>query len=395
MSRRARAARLLAASLAGLLAALAALAAHAQTSFAETWARPEAGRARLVQAIEEHRRFVVAGGWPEVSDGPKLQPGDAGPRVSELRLRLGFAGEPGTFDGTVAAAVRAFQERHGLLADGVVGRATLAALNAPADRRLAQLRLALARWDRLPIRPGEDAVVVNLPAMRLAAIEGGAPALEMRVVIGRPDWPTPEFSSAFTMVTFSPTWTVPRRIAASEVEPRARRDPAYLARNGIEVVDQAGRSLGYDLGAVKSAGVPYMLRQRPGDANALGRVRLTAPNPYDVFLHDTPARSLFARPARAFSHGCIRLERPLDLARWLLADQPRWDDDAVGDAISRPEPLPVPVTRRVALHVVYLSAWVEPSGMVHFRPDIYGSDKAMSDRIAAPPAPSGDCRAES
>ena len=367
--------------------------AAAQTSFAETWAQPDASRARLVLAIDDFRRVAAAGGWPTLPDGPKLELGDVGPRVATLRQRLGLPDGAMPFDETVEAAVRAFQERHGLASDGVVGRATLAALNTPAEQRLDQLQLALARWDLLPVRAAEAAVVVNLPAMRLAAVENGTAALEMPVVVGLPSWPTPEFSSVFTTVTFSPTWTVPRRIAAAEVEPKARRDPSYLARSGIEILDQAGRPLGYDLGAARAAGRPYLLRQRPGDSNALGRVRLTAPNPYDVFLHDTPAKALFARPARAFSHGCIRLGRPLDLARWLLADQPQWDDDAIRAAISRDAPLPVPVTRHVALHVVYLSAWVEPSGTVHFRPDIYGSDEAFRRRIAPAGGQSGDCRA--
>ena len=368
-----------------LAATLWAVAAGAaELDFARAWAEPEATRSRLAAAAEDYRRLAGWGGWPRVPEGPKLQAGDEGPRVAALRRRLGLPQLPPLFDAVLEQAVREFQERHGLAVDGVAGVQTMAALNVPAQERLAQIELALERWRRLPLEPGQDFVLVNIPAMQLAAVAGGTPVLEMRVVVGRPDWPTPEFSSTITTVTFSPAWTVPTTIARREVEPRARRDPGYLARSRIEVLDRSGNSFGTDLAAARASGAPYLFRQRPGDDNALGRVRIGAPNRFDVFLHGTPAVSLFAQPARTFSHGCVRLERPLELARWLLADQPRWDEAALAAALARDEPLQTAVTRPVKLHLVYVTAWADSSGSVHFRRDIYGSDAAFRAALAAP-----------
>jgi murein L,D-transpeptidase YcbB/YkuD len=344
----------------------------------------------LAHAAVAYRSTLEAGGWPLVPAGPKLQLGDDGERVRALRARLGLSGSA-HFDAALEAEVRRFQQRHGLVDDGVVGQATLAALNVPIEDRIAQIERGLERFDRLPPL-GQAYVVVNIPAMLLAAVERDEPVLQMRVVVGRPDWPTPRFSSAFTTVTFSPEWLVPPNIAAQEIQPRALRDPGYLARNGIELVDGIGRSLGYDIRAALASGARFRFRPRPGDDNALGRVRLAAPNPYSVFLHGTPQGGLFDRPLRAFSHGCIRLERPLALARWLLADQPQWNDAAIAEATARAQPSVVPVTRSAMLHLVYMTAWADPSGSVHFRPDIYKADSGLRGERLVSATISGDCQ---
>jgi murein L,D-transpeptidase YcbB/YkuD len=370
--------------------AMSAAAQAAALDFAEVWANPIASRDRLAHAAVAYRSILDSGGWRLVPDGPKLQLGDDSERVRTLRTRLGLSGSA-RFDAAVEAEVRRFQERHGLVDDGVVGQATLAALNVPIAERLAQIERGLERFDRLPPL-GEAYVVVNVAAMLLAAVERGEPVLQMRVVVGRPDWPTPRFSSAFATVTFSPEWLVPPSIAAQEIQPRALHDPGYLARNRIELVDGSGRPLGYDIRAALASGVRFRFRQRPGDDNALGRVRLAAPNPYSVFLHGTPQGSLFNRASRAFSHGCVRLEQPLDLARWLLADQPQWDDPAIAEATAGAQPTVVPVTRPAMLHLVYMTAWADPSGLVHFRPDIYKADSELREERVARANASGDCQ---
>lgn len=367
--------------------ASSAAPARDDVGFARIWADPAGSRPRLSQAADGYRTLLREGGWPRVPEGPALRAGDRGAGVRALCARLGLPPSE-RFDPAVEDAVRAFQVRHGLAADGVVGPATRAALNEPLEGRLAQIERAVAQFNRLP--PLDAAyVVVNVPAMLLAAVENGAPVLQMRVVVGRPDWPTPPFSSRFTTVTFSPAWIAPWNVAATEIEPLALRDPGYLMRNGFEILDAAGRSLGHNIRNAAESG-SYVFRQRPGDRNALGRVRIAAPNPHNLFLHGTPATRLFRRASRAFSHGCVRLERPVELARWLLADQPEWDDEAVAAATARDEPLMAPVTRNVALHVVYMTAWADLSGAVHFRPDIYGWEKAGGQESAplAPGCPS-------
>src|SRR5690606_23593420 len=235
-------------------------------------------------------------------------------------VRLGRAGSPDIYDPALEVAVREFQRDHGLRDDAAVGPGTRAALNVGADERAEQIELSMERLRWLPANLGRRHVRVSIPAFELAVVQEGRTALSMRVVGGRPDWRTPIFSARMTSVVLSPYWNIPASIAEAEVLPRERREPGYMARNGIRWVgDAAGGT---------------RLRQDPGPLNPLGGVKFLFPNPYNTSLHDTPSRHLFAEPMRAFSHGCMRVEKPLEMAEYLLGPL-GWDREEIRAGMAR------------------------------------------------------------
>ncbi len=336
----------------------------------------------LKKALAQSREIAVLGGWPAVPAGPTLKPGEKSERVAALRTRLEASGElqPATpppsqtlesdlFDPALETAVKAFQEKHGLDTDGAVGPATLEALNVTAADRVRQIEINLDRWRWLPRDLGERHVIVNIAGFSLDVVEAGAPVLSMRVVAGKPTSRTPMFSGTMTSVVLNPYWNVPPGILKNEVLPRLAGDPGYLARQNMERVPGGG------------------VRQRPGPNNALGKVKFLFPNRFNVYLHDTPSRSLFSRAVRTFSHGCIRVEKPLDLAEYLLKDDPAWTRERLekvmgGDRKERwvriPNPLPV--------HLAYWTAWVDAAGVTQFRKDVYGRDTPLYTATSEPSA---------
>jgi murein L,D-transpeptidase YcbB/YkuD len=351
---------------------------------------PQPGYARLRQALARYRRLAAAGGWPAIPDGPPLQRGEHSERVVALRSRLRVTGEfarpagkgkdETLFDEAVERAVRAFQRRHGLETDGVVGSATLAALNVPAPMRVRQLVQNLERWRWLPRDLGQRHILVNVPDFILHLVENEQSRLTMRVVVGKPSWPTPVLSATMTHMVLKPEWRVPVSIAREEILPRLRQDPAYLVQNNMRVwyVGSNGtweiNPRTVDWPKVPAKNLPYMFRQEPGPKNPLGDIKFVFPNRFDVYLHDTPSRTLFTKPDRALSHGCIRVEKPFDLAEHVLRHNPQWTRERLSTAVTKstsrtvllPEPLPI--------HLTYRTAWVDEEGVVHFRTDIYGHD---------------------
>ncbi|MBL8704889.1 MAG: L,D-transpeptidase family protein [Rhodospirillales bacterium] len=330
---------------------------------------------RLSQALDAYRAIEARGGWPTVGDGPTLEEGMADARVPALRRRLAASGdlspEAGreAYDGELAQAVRRFQARHGLAVDGRVGRETLASLNVSAAARTWQLERNLAGWQALP-ELGAAYVQVNVAAMLLDAVDGGEVKLRMPVVVGDVRHPTPVFSSRLTGVVFNPDWTVPPSIVRKEILPRLRRESGYLAASAIRLLDRPQDPFGATIDWRSYGGGAPRLRQDPGPRNALGLVKFDLPNPHDVYLHDTPSKRLFALPRRAFSHGCIRVSRPRELAAWALAV----DDAAVEQAIAAGTTTRMPVQREIQVHVLYMTAFVDPGGTVQFRDDLYGLD---------------------
>ncbi|GIX48544.1 MAG: murein L,D-transpeptidase [Candidatus Tectimicrobiota bacterium] len=349
------------------------------------------GYAWLRAALARYRALAAAGGWPHVSTGPALRRGDAGPRVAALRRRLAAtgdlpstAGAGGDFDAALEEAVRRFQRRHGLEADGIVGAATLAALNVPAPQRVRQIALNLERWRWLPAHLGRRYVLVNIASFELEVVEEGRRVLHMRVVVGRDYRRTPVFSSTMTYLVLNPSWHVPPRIAVQDLLPLIQKDPTYLTRQGIRVLQGWGaetRELDpqrIDWSRVTAQRFPYRLRQDPGPQNALGRVKFMFPNPFNVYLHDTPARELFAKSERTFSSGCIRLEKALELAFYLLKDHPKWNRDTILEALARGKEQTVVLPQPIPVHLLYWTAWAEADGTVHFRRDIYGRDARLA-----------------
>jgi murein L,D-transpeptidase YcbB/YkuD len=333
--------------------------------------------------LREYRRIAASGGWPEVPDGPTLKPGMTDPRVPTLRRRLEITGdlgvgrstEPELFDPALEQAVKHFQGRHGMTVDGAVGAATRAAMNVPVGARVDQLRVNLerARWVLHEIK-GEF-VLVDVAGFDVAYFRNDEPVWTSKVVVGRPYRETPVFKSEITYVVLNPTWTIPPGILAKDTLPAVKRDPGYLARHRIRVIDGSGREVSPWSVDWKSYGntVPYQLRQDPGPDNSLGLVKIMFPNPYLVYLHDSPAKSLYDRDERAFSSGCIRVAKPFELTELVLND-PQWNAEAIQAAIKAGKTRTVNLAKPVPVLILYWTAQPTPDGQIVFRNDVYGRD---------------------
>ncbi|HYR27039.1 MAG TPA: L,D-transpeptidase family protein [Thermoanaerobaculia bacterium] len=313
------------------------------------------GYVRLRKALAAYREVS----WEVVPSGRSLRLGDDDPRVLALRKRLYAPGDGTRFDAALDSLVRHFQEHHGIEVDGVVGRETLRELNVPAAERVRQIAANMERWRWIPEDLGPSYLIVNIAAFRLDVFEGGRSVLSMKTVVGKEYTRTPFFAARIAEVIVNPWWNVPDSIATKELWPKQRRDPSYFAREHMVVRD--GR-----------------IRQRPGEWNALGRLKFNMPNRYDVYLHDTPAKQLFARSFRAFSHGCIRLERPMDLALYLLRDQPRWTREAIETDIATGTERTIRLTSPRPVYVLYWTAWVGDDGQIEFHRDHYERDAALA-----------------
>ena len=345
----------------------------------------------LRRALLSYRALAASGGWAPLPDGPTLKPGMTDPRVVQLRDHLKRTGDlsldsrqPEVFDQGLAFAVEAFQRRHGLDVDGAVGLQTLAALNVPVDERIRQIVVNMERARWLPPHLGDRHVVVNMAGFELALVEHGSIDLTMRVIVGKTYRQTPVFSGQISYLEFNPYWTVPFSIATQDLLPKAKQDPGYLANQGIRVFagDSEVSVWSVSWSDLGRGNFPYTLRQDPGRQNALGRVKFMFPNRHAVYLHDTPSRTLFARAERTFSSGCIRVEKPLDLAHELLRDD-GWSLERIERTIESGErrvarlPVPVPV------HLTYVTAWAGEGGSINFRKDIYGRDQRLAQALFA------------
>jgi L,D-transpeptidase YcbB len=326
-----------------------------------------AGYKALKAALAQYRALAARGGWPAVPDGPPLKPGDRGERVAAVRARLEASGDlapkaspeaSDLFDAPLQAALVKFQEEHGLDTDGKVGKGTLAALDVPVEQRIRQMEINLDRWRWLPRDLGERYIMVNIAGFHLDVVEGGRPVLSMKIVAGKPTTRTPMFSGVMKNVVLNPYWNVPPDIARKEVLPRIAREPGYAAKEGFEV---SGTEV----------------RQKPGSQNALGKFKFLFPNRFNVYLHDTPSRSLFSRTVRSFSHGCIRLEKPQELAEYLLQDDPAWTPQRIAAALNRGREAWVTIPKPLPVHLAYWTAWVDDAGTLQLRDDLYGRDKPL------------------
>ncbi len=343
---------------------------------------------RLQDLLQAYRSLASAGGWPVVPPGAKLEKGMYDQRVQSLRHRLWLSSDIKAqdvidafeFDEELETAVRRFQARHGLETDGIVGRHTLAALNVPVEERIQQIRLNMERWRWLPGEMGARYLMVNMAGFELQLIDNEATVMDMRVIIGRPYRSTPAFSAELTHLVFNPYWNVPHKLALLDLLPEQQKDPQYLARKGIRVFSDWGRDAieidpdSVDWSQYNAHNFAFRLRQEPGAANSLGRIKFMMPNPYAVYLHDTPAQHLFRRAVRTFSSGCIRIEQPVRLATALLQDDRQWTEADVMQLIDSRENRGVVLSRGIPVYMLYLTAWVDDAGRAHFRDDVYGRD---------------------
>ena len=335
----------------------------------------------LRDALAKYREIAQKGGWPAVPSAIKLKPGQTHDAVPAIAKRLAVTGDftatvndqDKTYGPELQEAVKRFQRRHGLEPDAVIGAAVIAQMNVPVDARIRQIGLNLERWRWLPKDLGERHLLVNIPEYRLEIWERGQVPLSMRVVVGKKDTPTPIFADDMTHIVFAPYWNVPAEIAKNETVPSALRDPAFLQRTNMEVLDKGGNPVdpsSIDLSDVSS----YRFRQRPGASNSLGLVKFMFPNSFNVYLHDTPADSLFARATRSFSHGCVRVEQPVQLAQYVLADQPEWTPEKIDAAMHAGVEKHVKLSKPLPVYLGYWTARVSADGILQFRDDLYGID---------------------
>jgi murein L,D-transpeptidase YcbB/YkuD len=357
------------------------------TAFVDSLAPADSIYLGLRQTLAHHLALAAAGDWPQLPDGPILGPGSTDPRVGTLRLRLQLTGDlaaevqghpQSRYDDDVRQAVRRFQERHGLRANGVVDEQTGALLNIPVQDRIRQIlaNLERARW--LPDDLGDPYVLVNLADFDLRVVEGGRDVIRMRVVIGEPETITPVFSDKISYIEINPYWNVPRSIAVKEMLRVLRRNPGALRAQNIRLLAPGGEEIdpaSVNWSAVNANNFNYRLRQDPGARNALGRIKFMFPNPYGVYLHDTPSRALFRRQVRAFSHGCIRIEKPIELATFLLRGDEGWA--RIQRTIAQGKNRAIVLKNPVPVHLVYLTAWLDREGKMQFRDDHYNLDAPL------------------
>jgi len=344
---------------------------------------------RFKNALAEYRAIEANGGWPGVPAGATLQPGGTDERVPALAARLVVTGElrasaavaGASYHYTLSTAVREFQARHGLAPDGVVGPATLAALNVPVAARIEQLRANLERARWVFYEPESELLVVNIAGFLLYHLRRGEVVWRTRVQVGRPYRQTPIFRAELSYLVVNPTWTVPPTIYRNDILPAVRRDPKYLASRHIDTFDASGALV--DAATVDWSGrnPPYRLVQRPGPDNALGRIKFMFPNEHAIYLHDTPSRDLFDRDSRAFSSGCIRVENPFELAEQLLGSRGRERLDALV-ASGRTET--VFLEKPMPIMLLYWTAEPDETGRVSFLPDVYSRDAAVIAALAEP-----------
>ncbi len=357
---------------------------------------------QMVKAAKGLKTVQEAEGWPMIPKGQLLRPGDISSRVIPLSRRLCMEGylphglyeEQKQFDRNLVDAVKAFQANHGLVIDGIVGPNTLKALNVPAGERRKQILINLERWRWLPRNLGEQHIRVNIAAFTLNAVNRGIERLAMRVIVGKNYQKTPLFSKKMAYVQFNPYWNVPWSIVKEELLPKFKADPDYMIKNHYELVDGWNpespviSSGDIQWESVHVRNFPGRIRQLPGPWNAMGRVKFMFPNQFNVYLHDTSSssRHLFQKANRALSHGCIRVEKPVDLAVFLLRDSPDWNRRRIEAVIQNGQQLAVPVPGRCMVHLLYYTAWMNDEGKINYRRDIYGRDAILWDALQRLPA---------
>jgi len=371
----------------------AALKDLAQTDsidrFFDAWQPPGQRYAALRAVLAKYRALAAKGGWNTIPLGESIKPGMSDPRIPAIRTRLSLtdaaSGEVGAAEGqlygnALVEVVKRFQARQGLEGDGVIGSTTIVAMNVPVQERIKSIILAMERLRWMPENLGQQYLIVNIAGFELRRVNAGKVEERMAVVVGKPYHRTPVFSDRIRFLEFNPYWNVPPDIAVNEELPVLRRNPAGLSAQGFEVVrgNQVSDPSSVDWASVGPGHFPYQLRQRPGPNNALGRVKFMFPNPHNVYLHDSPARNLFERNVRAFSHGCIRLSRPLDLAEQVLrvGGVQGWSKERINDVVASTKNTVVNLREPLPVHITYLTAWAD-DGVANFRQDIYGHDAKL------------------
>jgi L,D-transpeptidase YcbB len=362
----------------------AALALSHEPTFDEGTAQ------RIKEAALSYSDIAVRGGWPVIPSDAKFAPGVAGPNDDLLRKRLIATDDlaadkaTGAFDDVVGEAVKRFQVRHGLATTGTVTPRTLTALNVSAQKRVRQLEASLERIQSMNFQFGQRYVVVNLPATYAEAVENDTVVKRYRVIVGKTEKPSPTLIAEITSVNLNPTWTVPSSIAKTEISAHMRRDPGYLSRMHMEVLDAHDNPI--EPASVDWSGTRtpnFTVRQQNGAWNALGAIKIDMPNPDSVYMHDTNQRNLFSDDYRFDSHGCARVDNVRDLAAWLLQEElPKWNRAVIDAAIATGQRQDIALPKKVPVAWIYLTAWMTRDQTIQFRNDIYDQDEQLLEATA-------------
>jgi len=352
-----------------------------------------AGYHLLRDKLEFYRNLDKTGGWPTVPPGGKLQPGEHSDRIPLLRQRLAAEGllvnsavdDQALFDSDLAQGLKNFQAQNGLEADGILGPQTLQALNISAEQRARQIAVNMERWRWLPQDLGSPYILVNIASFNLKVVDWQTPVLNMRVVVGRTYRKTPVFSDKITYLVINPYWGVPDSIARQDLLPKIKKEPDFLRTQKIRVFDGWGGNSkeiephAIDWNTVTAADLSYRFAQDPGPQNALGRIKFMFPNQFSVYLHDTPSKELFGKARRDFSSGCIRVEKPVELAEYLLRNHPDWPPEKIRSALIAGDftAQTVKLTEPVNVHILYWTVWVGEDDRLQFGIDIYNRDAAL------------------
>ncbi len=349
--------------------------------------------AGLKETLVQYQAIAESGGWAQVPSGPKLQMGSRGKRVAILRQRLIISGDlaatvqdkPYVFDRDLESAVRKFQKRHGLKDDGRVGKSTLKDMNVPVETRIRQIALNMDRLRWLSDDMGRNYIFVNIADFSLEVMEDERPVMVMRIIAGKDEQRSCVLSAKMTYLELNPFWRVPDSIAAKEILPQIKKEPGYLEQKNIKVFkdwkdnakEMDPRLISWP--RVRASNLGYKFRQEPGPLNPLGRIKFIFPNECEIYLHDTPARHLFGRTRRDLSHGCIRVEKPVELATYLLRNKETWMQKKILTEIKKGKRQVVMLTEPVNVHIFYGTAWVDRDGVLQFRNDIYHADEIAYD----------------
>lgn len=348
----------------------------------------------LKKMLAVYRLAAESMKWPKVPTGKNIEPGESDPRIPAIRDIMIMTGDhPGEgetgelYDPETVLAISSFQMRHGLEAKGMIGKQTILALNVPPAERARQIMLNMERWRWMPENLGPHHFMVNLAGFDLTEVEDNGVVDRMDVVVGAVATQTPEFSEELEYVEINPTWTVPYSIATKEMLPKLRRNPmAYAGDFEVFMNGKLTSWGGINWNAYGAGKFPFTFRQKPGPKNALGKVKFMLPNPHNIYLHDTPAKDKFLATARAFSHGCIRLSRPMDLAYRLAGEIAGWSKERIDAAFASGKTTRVALPERIPVHMIYATAFEGDGGSIEFRPDVYGRDRKLDAALSGRPS---------
>jgi murein L,D-transpeptidase YcbB/YkuD len=343
----------------------------------------------LKKALATYQNYEKVGGWePFTTNIKKLEKGVTHPDVALLRKRLSFGLDSikpdsldvNYFDQTLHNHVVIFQTRNGLHNDGVIGKKTVETLNISVQERVATIEANLERWRWLSNDLGETHILVNIANFDLQLIQNGKSIFSTEVIVGKPYRETPVFSSFMKYIVFNPDWVVPPTIMSKDVVPAVIANPNYLVEKNMEIITMNGVNVDpttIDWTSAAKRGFPYMIRQKPGANNALGRIKFVFPNQENIYIHDTPSRGLFAQSERNFSSGCIRINKPLELASILLRENSDWSTERISQVIKEGTSRTVLLAKPLPVHLIYMTAWADDDGVAYFRRDIYNRDQPL------------------